>query len=158
MSNIRTKSATVIGKKPPTIADALVAIREQHAREEAEARLKREEAEAAIARLARGTRDVPASKLPTIPLMPAHPPARRSPYWVGDDGPTDELKAAILRCIQGNPNGTTFQEILQATGARGNRVSGAIVKLQRDGHRIKNLGDQRVARWWAPTSGRRSTR
>lgn len=158
MSNIRTKQAAVVGKKPATIADALLAIREQHAREEAEARLKREEAEAAIARLARGTRDVDPSRLPAIPaLMPSYPPAKRSPYWVGDDGPTDELKAAILRAIQANPNGTTFQELLQLTGARGNRVSGAIVKLQRDGHRIKNLGDQRVARWWA-TSGRRSSR
>lgn len=151
---MKTKPATIIGHQPPSLRATLMSIRENAAQQEALARTERLEAERAIERLGKGTRDIPE-------LMPAHPPLPRSHYWIGDETSTDELKATILRVIQHDPTGTPFQQIIAMTGARGNRVSGAIVKLQRDGHRIKNLGDQRTARWWAPTpsrAGRRSTR
>lgn len=73
----------------------------------------------------------------------------RGPYWVGDEGPTDELMAAVWRLLLERP--CRFQEILDATGARDNRVKGVIMRLQREGKRVVNLGDPVKALWFAPS-------
>lgn len=72
-----------------------------------------------------------------------------SPRWfwrVGDEGPTQELVHAVTAIIGDRPMG--MRELIDATGARGNRVSGVIVQLQRSGAPIQNVGTAAVARWF----------
>lgn len=72
---------------------------------------------------------------------------------LGDDAPTSELYPLIVRLIQEQP--MTTQELVQATGARAERVSGGIVHLQRTSTRIMNLGRGNLARWFiVPASAR----
>lgn len=70
--------------------------------------------------------------------------------WVaGDDGPTPELIELIARLIAVRP--LAFSELIQHTGARGNRISGAIVKLQQHpkiGHKVVNRGTAARALWF----------
>ena len=76
----------------------------------------------------------------------------RGPYYVGDDGTTDELAAAIKRMLMDRP--CRFQEILEATGARDNRIKGCITRLQRDGSRVVDVsppGTGRAALWFIPS-------
>lgn len=67
---------------------------------------------------------------------------------VGDDGPTEELMLAVKRLLSEHP--LTFQELLERTGARDNRVKGVIMRLQREGTRVVNLGMQARAIWFIP--------
>lgn len=95
---------------------------------------------------ARGTQRV---KRPTenVLVRPAH-----GPYHVGDDGPTEQLMAAIQRMLTDRP--CRFQEILEATGARDNRIKGVINRLQREGVRIVDVsppGTGRAALWFIPS-------
>lgn len=113
-----------------------------------QARLRAEEDAKAFAelekraKLARGTRDVKPSG--NVIVKPA-----RGPYWVGDEGPTDELKTMIWRMLLDRPY--RFREIVEATGAGENRIKGAIMALQREGKRVVNIGDPAKALWFAPT-------
>ena len=73
------------------------------------------------------------------------------PYFVGDEGPTEELMDAIQRMLQDRP--CRFQEILEATGARDNRIKGVINRLQREGVRIVDVAPEgtRAALWFIPS-------
>lgn len=80
-----------------------------------------------------------------------------TPRWfceLGDDATTEAINAAVEALIAERP--MTSAELVAATGARGSRVSGAIVKLQRDASRsIINLGDANRGRWFlVPPSAR----
>lgn len=85
--------------------------------------------------------------------LPSTPPGRRpatgSPAlacWVGDEGSTATLNAAVERLLRERP--LSRAELVAMTGARTNRVAGAIVHLQRHGAPIVNLGTPRLGRWY----------
>jgi hypothetical protein len=98
-------------------------------------------------RLARGTaRMKRPTNTPNVIVKPARPP-----HWVGDDGPTGELLLVVHRLLLERP--LTFQEILEQTGARDNRVKGVIMRLQREGVHVVDIstsGDGK-ARWFIPS-------
>lgn len=73
------------------------------------------------------------------------------PYYVGDEGPTEDLMAAITKMLQDRP--CRFPEILEATGARDNRIKGVINRLQREGVRIVDVAPEgtRGALWFIPS-------
>lgn len=75
----------------------------------------------------------------------------RGPHYVGDDGTTADLMVAIRHLITERP--LSFQDILEATGARDNRVNGAITAIQREGHRVVDVapGGTRKALWFIPS-------
>jgi hypothetical protein len=68
-------------------------------------------------------------------------------FWVvGDKAPTEQINAAVEALVRYKD--CTFPELIAATGARQGRVSGAIVKLQRDPKsRIVNFGTPGRAKW-----------
>jgi glutaredoxin 2 len=70
-------------------------------------------------------------------------------YHVGDEGPTPELMQVVQRML--TERAMTFQELLDATGARANRIKGVIMRLQRDGVRVVNLGTEAKALWFCPS-------
>jgi hypothetical protein len=94
------------------------------------------------ARMRRPTRNLQANVI----VKPAY-----GPHWVGDDGTTQDLMSAIHRLLMERPH--TFQEILDATGARDNRVKGAITALQREGTRVVDIAPEgtRKALWFVPS-------
>lgn len=96
-----------------------------------------------MATMAKGTKDFKKQQGHVI-VKPA-----RGPYWCGDDGPTEELMVAVWRMLLDRP--WTFQEILEATGARDNRIKGVIMRLQREGKRVVNVGTATKALWFAPS-------
>jgi len=67
--------------------------------------------------------------------------------YVGDDGSTPDLIATVARVITRQP--CTLVALGEITGARRNRLSGAIVKLQEQG-RVVNLGNGSRAVWSIP--------
>jgi hypothetical protein len=75
----------------------------------------------------------------------------RGPYYVGDEGPTEGLMEAVTRMLQERP--CRFHEILEATGARDNRIKGVINRLQREGVRIVDVAPEgtRGALWFIPS-------
>jgi uncharacterized protein (DUF2461 family) len=77
--------------------------------------------------------------------------ARGTEYYVGDEGPTPELLEAIRKMLTERP--LTFQALLDATGARPNRIKGVIMRLQREGARVVNLGNEARALWFIPDPG-----
>lgn len=92
-------------------------------------RLQAEELERKV-KLARGTRDL------------------KRPNHVGDETSTAELVDAITRLLRVKP--MTFQELLEATGARDNRIKGVLMRMQRVGMRLVNLGTEQKALWFLP--------
>lgn len=67
-------------------------------------------------------------------------------FWrIGDEGPTPELFDAVERIIRVRPH--TLQELQEATGARRNRISGVLVKLQVRGLPVVNRGTDQRALW-----------
>lgn len=95
-------------------------------------RLQAEELERKV-KLARGTRD----------LKP------KDTNHVGDETSTAELVDAITRLLRVKP--MTFQELLEATGARDNRIKGVLMRMQRVGMRLVNLGTEQKALWFLPS-------
>lgn len=91
----------------------------------------------ASGRTARGTRDLP----PT------------GEYWVGDNTDTMMLVGAVVRAIKADKR--TLQELVVLTGARRNRISGVLYRLQFDGNvTVKNVGTSSRALWWSPPAKR----
>lgn len=85
-------------------------------------------------RIARGTRD-----LTPVP----------APTYVGDEGPTGELLEAVRRLVTERPQ--MHQDLLQATGARADRIKGVLMRIQReDDSRLVNLGTETRALWFIP--------
>lgn len=97
------------------------------------------------AKLARGTERV---KRPTgnVIVKPA-----RSPYYVGDEGPTEELMATIQAMLSDRP--WRFSELLEALGARDNRIKGVIMRLQREGVRVVDVAPSGTGKalWFIPS-------
>lgn len=108
-------------------------------------RLQAEELEKKV-RTARGTERM---RKPTVNLIVK---PSRGQHWVGDEGSTAELMEAIRALITERP--LMFQDILEATGARDNRVKGAITALQREGHRVMDIAPEgtRKALWFIPSA------
>lgn len=97
-------------------------------------------------RAVRGTRNIRRPAKPAAaPEPPPAPADPDSPYYVGDDGPTDELLEAVRACITDRER--SFGELVELTGARPNRIKGALVRLQRDEARVVNLGTETKALW-----------
>jgi hypothetical protein len=93
------------------------------------------------ARLARGTeRNIAPPKAVVAP--------KRGRYFVGDNGPTEELMLTVSAMLQERP--WTFRDILEQTGARDNRIKGVIMRLQREGVKVVNLGEENKALWFIP--------
>ena len=101
------------------------------------------------ARLARGTQG-PTRAWPAPSGWPAVPPAR-GPYWVGDEGTTEELMAVMQKMLVVRP--WRFVELLEATGARDNRIKGVLMRLQREGVRVVDVspGGTHKALWFIPS-------
>ena len=77
------------------------------------------------------------------------PGAPRLSWVAGDDGPTADLNELVVRLLQVRP--MTFAEVIDFTGAREKRVSGAIVRIQRDDRlrrRLVNRGTSQRALWF----------
>lgn len=95
--------------------------------------------------LARGTKR---TKTPTgrVLVKPA-----RGPYFVGDEGSTEELMATITKMLIDRP--WRFAELLEATGARDNRIKGVIMRLQREGVRVIDVASagNGKALWFIPS-------
>lgn len=109
---------------------ALAAAREQ-AQEAARAVQRAEALAARTVRLARGT------------VVPT------DPNRVGDEATTETLYAACERLLKRKPH--TLHELVDALGLTNrNRVSGILVRLQRDERGVVNLGDGRKAVWSIP--------
>ncbi len=72
------------------------------------------------------------------------------PRWqhvIGDTGPAHELRALVHRLISERP--FSHRELVAVTGARENRISGALADLREDSAtRVANLGDGVRARWF----------
>jgi DNA-binding transcriptional regulator GbsR (MarR family) len=67
-------------------------------------------------------------------------------YRIGDETSAQELNAEVKRLIEDRP--MTTQELIETTGARLARVSGALIALQRTEKQLLNLGTQRRAKWF----------
>lgn len=146
-------------KTPPreTRTPTIDVTAEVHRMREEFARMERRAAELERT-LARGTGDhteaaraaAAAVKVPSAAERAARERARASTtaYHVGDEGPTPELKDVVERAIAERPR--TTAELVEITGARRNRISGVIVKLQVAGVPVRNLGNGQHALWWIP--------
>ena len=81
------------------------------------------------------------------------------PRWtwkIGDQTPTRELTALVLRLITDQP--MTTAELVQATGARASRVGGSIVEIQRSGAKVLDLGTGVRSRWFVLSAHARDAR
>ena len=109
-------------------------------------RLQAEELERKV-KLARGTQRI--EKQPRDLRVLVKP--SRGPYYVGDEGPTEELMAVVKQMLTERP--CRFTEILDATGARDNRLKGVIQRLQREGVRIVDVAPEGTGKalWFIPS-------
>lgn len=62
----------------------------------------------------------------------------RPAVWPGDGASTDVLYGEVYRLLREAPR--SFAELMQLTGGRRGRVSGALVQLQREGKPLERLG------------------
>lgn len=81
------------------------------------------------------------------------------PRWcwvIGDKSTPEELNEQVRRLVEATP--MSFRQLRAATGARQNRVSGALVRLRQrkaTRSRLDNLGNGRTAIWFLrPTTKR----
>lgn len=122
----------------PTIRARLAELDSEAAKMEAEATKLATELQA---RLARGTkRDIKPMHVNDVPAVHAQS------FHIGDDTDAATLNETVKRCIAERPR--TRQEIIELTGARPNRVNGALIALQVAGYPIKNLGNKYRAVWY----------
>lgn len=73
------------------------------------------------------------------------------PYWVGNEGSTEELMETIQKMLTERP--WRFREILDATGAGDNRIKGVIMRLQREGVRVVDVAPEGTGKalWFIPS-------
>lgn len=111
-------------------------------------RLQAEELEK-TARLARGTRGP--AQWPAPAGWPGVAPEPRGPHWVGDEGTTEELMRTVKEMLLERP--LRFQELLEGTGARDNRIKGVIMRLQREGVRVVDVAPEGTGKalWFIPS-------
>lgn len=76
---------------------------------------------------------------------------KHGPNYVGDDGPTEELMRVVQAMLTERP--LRFVEILEATGARDNRIKGVIMRLQREGVRVVDVAPAGIGKalWFIPS-------
>lgn len=105
-------------------------------------RLQAEALEKKVA-LARGTQRIP--KTGSVIVKPS------GPYYVGDEGPTEQLMSVVQTMLTERPMRLT--EILDATGARDNRVKGVLMRLQREGVRLVDVAPEGSGKalWFIPS-------
>lgn len=106
-------------------------------------RLQAEALEKKVA-LARGTQRIQKTTTPVV-VKPS------GPYYVGDEGPTEQLMSVVQAMLTERPMRLT--EILDATGARDNRVKGVLMRLQREGVRLVDVAPEGSAKalWFIPS-------
>lgn len=109
-----------------------------------QARQLRMQLEALEKQVARGTH----REVRTGPAIVA---PKHGPYYVGDEGPTEQLMSVIKDMLTEHP--MRFQQILEATGARENRIKGVIMRLQRDGVRVVDVASEGAGKalWFIPS-------
>ncbi len=75
----------------------------------------------------------------------------RSPYFVGDEGSTEQLMDAVQRMLAERP--WNFHDMLEALGARDNRIKGVIMRLQREGVRVVDVAPSGTGKalWFIPS-------
>lgn len=132
----------------------LHAIRDRLAELDAEAAKMQAEADRLAlelkTRMARGTREMkPMQRKKTpangVPVAAVHTQS----FHIGDETDSATLNETVKRCIAERPR--TRQEIIELTGARANRINGALIALQVQGLPVKNLGNRYRAVWYLPT-------
>lgn len=140
------QNTTVTPAAPSDLQQRITALAEQgkHLAEQAS------ELQQALLRNVKGTRE-----------QVAAPRARRPTETLPGEMPASDLFALVERLITERP--MRFGELCEATQIRGNRISGALVHLQRHGKNVINLGDSRQALWFIPNDAllkrlRRGTR
>jgi hypothetical protein len=108
-------------------------------------RLQAEQLEKA-ARVARGTERIKRATQSNVIVKPA-----RGPYYVGDESSTGNLMAVVQRMLTERP--WRFSEMLEATGARDNRIKGVIMRLQREGVRVVDVAPEGTGKalWFIPS-------
>ena len=108
-------------------------------------RLQAEDLEKKV-QLARGTRDRARKPTGQVLVKPS-----RGPHWTGDEGTTEDLMATIQRMLTERP--WRFAELLEATGARDNRIKGVIMRLQREGVRVFDVAPEGTGKalWFIPS-------
>lgn len=74
-------------------------------------------------------------------------------YWIGDNTDATQVYATVISVVSERPR--TRAEIVELTGVSPNRINSALVKAQRDGIPLKNLGNQAKAVWYVPTMKRK---
>lgn len=93
--------------------------------------------------LARGTQRI--MKPSNVLVKPS------GPHYVGDEGPTEQLMSVVKLMLEERP--MRLQEILDATGARDNRVKGVLMRLQREGVRLVDVAPEGTGKalWFIPS-------
>ncbi len=157
----RTKAPTVAPRKRATIAPRV----EPSLAEKVEAILRGPFAPLDLRAIASAANEPATRVLALLKKLRSTPAANRAPdtdakqvynlgtedeprwIWaVGDDTSADELYETIRKLISIRP--MTFAEIKAATGARGNRISGRLVRLQRALPVFNVGGDEQTFRWY----------
>lgn len=96
-------------------------------------------------RLARGTERI-AKPASTVVVKPSF-----GPYYTGDEGPTEQLMEVVKAMLQERP--WMFRDMLEATGARDNRIKGVIMRLQREGVKVVDVAPEGTGKalWFIPS-------
>lgn len=130
-----------------SLAAQLSELKVRHEAAEAEISTLEEQLHAQLSgQLARGTRNSLGGKAADA----VKAAQKRSPWYVGDDGPTPDLIAAIAGACTEAPRG--HAEIVELTGARPGRVSGALVEMRRGRMPLVNIGTEKnKAIYWFVT-------
>ena len=142
--------------KPTTNATITQLANRAHALAEHSRTLAREaeDLEAQV-KLARGTALDVSKEAAAAGAKPARPDgsysvsrARRNVVVPNGEPATHELYETIKQLITDQPR--RFRDIVEATHAGENRIKGVLVRLQRDGAGVVNLGDGARALWFIP--------
>lgn len=72
-------------------------------------------------------------------------------YFTGDEGTTEELLDVVQRMLTERP--WRFSEMLEASGARDNRIKGVLMRLQREGVRVIDIAPEGSGKalWFIPS-------
>ena len=74
-------------------------------------------------------------------------------YFLGPNADTLKIYSTVVAAISERPR--TRAELVDMTGVEPNRINSALVKAQREGLPVKNLGTQVKAVWFIPAPKRR---
>jgi len=73
------------------------------------------------------------------------------PHYVGDEGPTEQLMSVVQALLRERP--MRLVEIIDATGARDNRIKGVLMRLQREGVHLVDVAPEGTGKalWFIPS-------